>query len=69
MSSIIQISKSSCFFNDDDNFILIILFKSTKQINLYQLKIHIFYRKLALSQEFYINLLFWLNLYYKKTHN
>ena len=49
MNSIIEISESSCFFNDDDNFILVILLKPTKLINLYRFKIHIFYRKLALD--------------------
>ena len=39
----IQISESYCFFNDDDNFMLIILLKHTKHINLYQFKIHIIY--------------------------
>ena len=60
MNSIIQISESSCFFNDDDdNFMLVIWLKTTKQINLYQFKIHIFYRKLALhsnsTQIYYFN--------------
>ena len=50
MNSIIQISEYSCFFNDDDNFMLIILLKPAKQINLYRFKIHIFYRKLALHK-------------------
>ena len=49
MNSIIQISESSCFFNEYDNFMLVILLKPTKQINLYQFKIDIFYRKLALQ--------------------
>ena len=50
MNSIIQISEYSWFFNDDDNFMLVISLKPTKQINLYWFKIHIFYRKLALHK-------------------
>ena len=45
---IIHISEFSCFFNDDDKFMLIISFETTKLINLYRFKIHIFYGKLAL---------------------
>ena len=49
MNLIIQIPESFCFLNDDDNFMLVISLKSTKQINLYQFKIHIFYKKLTLN--------------------
>jgi len=45
LNSIIQASNFFYFFNDDDNFIPVILLKPTKQINLYRFKIHIFYRK------------------------
>ena len=47
MNLIIQISESSCFFNDDDTFMLVISLKPNKQINLNQFKIDIFYRKIV----------------------
>ena len=54
-----QMFKSSFFFNDDDNFMLVISLKPTKQISLYPFKIHIFYKKLALhmnsAQIYYFN--------------
>ena len=59
LNSMIQVFESSCFFNDDDNFML----KPTKQINLYRFKIHILDRKLALQQEFCINL-FFIQIYF-----
>ena len=47
-----MVPKSFRFFNDNNNFMLVILLKPAKYINLYQFKIHIFYRKLSLHKNF-----------------